>query len=109
MGANPLTEVVLDRAVAAEAWLPVPSVGGHRHHALTVARHSDVVLCGATEAKKRRGLAHLSGVDVLTMRLPLGRPMRRAPLIDFATQLLEGGGADGEAWRIKGLVAIEGN
>jgi len=107
--ANPLAEVVLDRAFAAEAWLPVPSVGGHRHRAPTAARHSDTVLCGATEAKKRRGLAHLSGIDVLTMRLPLGRPMRRALLIDFATRLLEGGGVDGEAWRIKGLVAIEGN
>lgn len=107
--ANPLTEVVVDRAVAVEARLPVPSVGGHRHRAPTVARHGGVVLCGASEAKKRRGLAHLSGVDVLTMQLPVCQPMRRAPLVEFATQLLEGGDANGEVWRIKGLLAIEGN
>merc|ERR1740123_1143343 len=50
--ANPLAEVVFDRAFAADDWLPVPSVGGHRHHAPTGARHNGIVLCGATEAKK---------------------------------------------------------
>lgn len=107
--ANPLAEVAVDRAVAAEAWLPVPSVGGHRHQPPAVSFQKGTAFCGATQAKKRRGLPHLAGVDVFTMRLPSGRPLCRTRLLDVVTRLLEGGGTDGEAWRIKGLVSIDGS
>jgi len=81
-----------------------------------VATHASLSgVCGASLPKRRRGPTHLDGVDALTLRLPRDRPLRVLPLRALATALLTGVSTDvvpvgglGEAWRVKGLVVVEG-
>eukprot|EP00928_Gymnodinium_smaydae_P042864 TRINITY_DN28831_c0_g3_i1.p1 TRINITY_DN28831_c0_g3~~TRINITY_DN28831_c0_g3_i1.p1 ORF type:complete len:405 (+),score=38.98 TRINITY_DN28831_c0_g3_i1:187-1401(+) len=112
---NPVAEIVIEPSGLASP-LPPPRQG-HRHtRTSNESSHKSLVtsICGATLPKRRRGGAHLVGVDALTFPFPSGKPLSEQLLSDLLKHLFSGEGnctdssALGEAWRVKGLVLVEG-
>lgn len=114
---NPLAQVIVDHAVPCSP-LPPPlgnALGGPRPRnlmSLPPRQSSPPSLCGASEPKRRRGdAAHLIGVDTFLLHPSPDRLLCASLLRRLCLGLLAGERMDGEdlgeAWRVKGLVALE--